>query len=748
MINNSEFLLKEIPFFHPDLDEYEYVDFWRGVKSKIIQGEIIGGKFMPGPLWYGCNFHNIQLEDPMGNQYLGLMKVRDIDWELYYYYEEARGFSGFSNSKYSCHRDLGDPDVSDEDLLRRIDFMGKRNQLYYDNVFNKDGSRKIYKPAREVLRSLDASGIPLYFNNAKNVALLSSRMAGKSVFASVLANHNIITDGALYSDYYFEQKDLGQAFKSFTIVASQEGKYVNSIMKIIKEAYYNYPGKFITSNTTWESPLFKTPNPGADWGDSSKSTAGSVTFNGKDGTGIISRVVADNPLSVNSGRPNLSIIDEFGFVSTLTEVIGALEGSTAAKARKNNPIMMMGTGGLGSSGAIKYAERIFMNPDAYNCIAVDDIFENRGKIGIFIPITMASIAYKKGENLITDLDYAEKMQFAERVNKKKDAKAYQSYIINNPLFPSECFLLGDNSVYPTILLKDHLAQLEFGNKTDVLRDSAKGWFKELNGEIEFNEEPIMPIRDYPLNNSTDSNKKGAFEVWQWPQKDEYGVIKKGRYIASADIVANDVIGKSESLPSLLIFDRETRIIVAEYTGRTNDTKFFYTQARRALQYYNAVCMYEQNIKGMFTFFEQERCLHLLADRPHQMRNAEAPFVEGTNTSKGILMNKPNINTGVQYIQSWLESESLVNTQDLMLHHINSPAILKELISYDPSDGNYDRHSSLILLMWYDETLRVYQKKETSERRKTFYDNYLNARQKDLGKNNSPLKQISPLPTKD
>ena len=93
MINNTNFILDEIPNFHPELQYYERITFWGEQKRRCIEGYWIGGQWMPGPLYYYVNFHNILFEDESSvSQALGLPWLRDIDWELFLAYEECRGF--------------------------------------------------------------------------------------------------------------------------------------------------------------------------------------------------------------------------------------------------------------------------------------------------------------------------------------------------------------------------------------------------------------------------------------------------------------------------------------------------------------------------------------------------------------------------------------------------------------------------------------------------------------------------------
>ena len=109
IINNSNFRLSSIPDYHPELEYYERVSFWKEEKRKCIEGYWSSGKWMPGPLYYYINFHNIQFEDDSSvAQAFGLPFLRDIDWELFLLYEECRGFSGFSEDKnFTCDRRYG-----------------------------------------------------------------------------------------------------------------------------------------------------------------------------------------------------------------------------------------------------------------------------------------------------------------------------------------------------------------------------------------------------------------------------------------------------------------------------------------------------------------------------------------------------------------------------------------------------------------------------------------------------------------
>ena len=219
---------------------------------------------------------------------------------------------------------------------------------------------------------------------------------------------------------------------------------------------------------------------------------------------------------------------------------------------------------------------------------------------------------------------------------------------------------------------------------------------------------MNPIKSFPLSKL--EHKKGSVELWVKPQKNDEGVVPYGTYIGGMDVV-DKARSTTDSLPSIFIMNRYTRQIVAEYTGRTNDPNEFYEVCRKLLLYYNATGMYEQNLPGLFTYFEKNKCLYLLADTPYQLRNSDTYRI-GTNTSKGINASGKVNQTARDFIKSWLLEKISENSETRALKTIYSPALLKELIMWNPH-GNFDRVSSLGMLLWHDATMM----RQTDKRKK-------------------------------
>lgn len=169
-----------------------------------------------------------------------------------------------------------------------------------------------------------------------------------------------------------------------------------------------------------------------------------------------------------------------------------------------------------------------------------------------------------------------------------------------------------------------------------------------------------------------------------------------------------------SLQSFFMFDLWTDTIVAEYTGRTEFAVDFYEQTRLLNAFYNAKMMYENNKKGVFSYYQRMHSLKYMAETPEYLKSKGLqPRYNIGNKAYGI-HNIGSINaTGLEFLRDWLcspvtiyisdpEDESKVKETEVMrLYTLKNRAFLQELAKYNPL-GNYDRISSMIMLMLYRE----------------------------------------------
>lgn len=715
MIDNNNFLLKEIPKFHAISQQYDRHAFWKQEKRRCIEGFWSGGKWMPGTLYYYCNFHTIRFEEEgAASRRIGRPWLRDIEWEKAYVYEEAMGFSGFSeDTLFTCDRKYG-PE--------------KEKSLRFGWITEEQIKSKVYVNAREYLRRIHPAnlGKPLYSNSALNVIDLEARGGGKSYWSSALILHNFLFDGSYDYDVYLDNKKNSTPSTSDTVVGAIESRYSDDLLKKVRIAMEHLPDRQVINSEVYPSPFFVNYTGSMSSGKTLSSTVGSV---------INHRTFMDNPLAANGTRPNRAFLEEVGFMNNVVEVWGALESTQASSDYKNLVIYALGTGGLSTHGAVIYTKEIFYNPDEFNCLSFDDTWENKGKIGFFIPGAYTINKFKKGPNKITD-EVNANLYIDEEINKAKKSgnrRRYMAEIINKPQKPSDIFLTVEGNFFPIDDIREHLATIE--NNKRVLDSSWKCEFYIKDGKIDWNVSNKSVLREFPHRRGDVLDT--AIEIWELPKMDSSGRPPFGRYLAALDPVDNDGGDDVEhSLLSGFVMDSWTDRIVAEYTGRTKITEDFYEQWRRCLAYYNAMCNYERNLKGFYPHMKRNNSLHLLCDQPEILMEKGLAKSSGAvgNQTKGVHCTVPIINWGLELILSYINEKAYEQGPEMEeeeteyirnLSTIKSPALLQELLAYN-SEINADRISAVILLMILREdriniSKNAFQKNISTVTKNKFWD---------------------------
>lgn len=703
MVNNENFLLKEIPNFHPILQQYERIDFFKSIKRRIFEGYWVGGRWCPPELYYHVNLSTIQFLGG-GRKVSGIGRpwFRDIEWEKAFIYSEACGFSGFiDDPEYTCLRDV--QTLSKDEIYKEfcLDYTGSKIEKNYNALFTKSGQLKKYKPARDYFyrTDMDSSfGKALYLNNAKNVIDFEARGGGKSMWASSCIQHNLLTDGCRDYDEYLEgRKTKKFASVSQTLVGAIEAKYSSDLLSKVRFSLLYLPGETTIrikgEDKTFASPLL--PELIGSWEAGAKSPLRDALS----GSSIVHRTFMDNPLAANGTRPTRAFIEEAGFLSSVQEILGAVEATQPNKqSNKYLPIYMLGTGGYTTTGTALWMKEIFYNPERFDCLAFDDIWENKGKIGYFLPATKSQNDFKEGPNLISNEARALESINKARDNAKKSNNKVKilTEIINQPLTPSEVFMTMNGNFFPVEDLRGVLERLE--SSMAVADQSYKFEFQIVDGRVISKISDKRLIREFPLKKGIDMD--APVEVWELPQRNSSGDIYAGRYIGGWDPV--DVDGNddnTQSLQSSWILDTWTDRIVAEYTARTYLASDYYEQARRMFMFYNAQCNYESNLKGPYTYFLNKNSLHLLCETPESLSDKSLVKVSSIgNKSKGTRMNNTLISYGLEELLGYLEKQAYDKPEGVRnMDTIKSPALLRELIGYSP-DINCDRISALLLLM--------------------------------------------------
>lgn len=366
-----------------------------------------------------------------------------------------------------------------------------------------------------------------------------------------------------------------------------------------------------------------------------------------------------------------------------------------------------GTGGT-EGGQFDGLKNMFYNPDAFNILSFDNIWEDGAegsKCGFFAP-AYYNLEDKEGRFMDADgnsnVDAAIDNLVAQR-NKIREGGATQEsidrFIAERPIKPSEAVLELGKNIFPRKLLMDQLTKIRTSTKlknmkhvVDLLWDG--------NGQVKAVEKKLGDITHYPLKR--DDKQEGSVVIWEYPIPDP----PFGLYIAGADPYDHDLADATVSLGSTFIFKRVKAgeawndVIVAEYTGRPATAEEYYENVRKLLLFYNARLLFENERKGIYPYFTNKHCDYLLADQPDKVIS-ELFKDSKVQRRKGCHMTKAIRSYGEGLILEWLMEE--YEPGHLNIERIYSEPLIEELIQND-GVRNVDRLIALCMVMIYREEL--------------------------------------------
>jgi hypothetical protein len=369
--------------------------------------------------------------------------------------------------------------------------------------------------------------------------------------------------------------------------------------------------------------------------------------------------------------------------------------------------ILVGTGGDMESGSVD-AQKMFNDPETYDLLSFE-VENSNHKTAYFMPAWMALNDYKDelGNSLKEEAIQA-LMNRRNLLQRGHNLSALLQEIQYYPLTPDEAFLTSASNIFPVALLQDQIER--------VLRTpefSPKRGYLELDGDkVVFVEDPYAREVDFPIKEGVDI--KGCVCIYEEPLKLN-GVIPSNLYIGGCDPYAQDASDKSKSLGSVFIYKRFFNssythdIIVAEYTGRPENTDDYHEGVRRLCLYYNAKVLYENNIPGLKQYFETKKSLRLLHAQPDILKD----ILKDTYVDRryGIHMTQQVKLYMLNQINNWLITPLDESKNEFRLNTIYSINLLKELISYDFNKGNFDRVISFGLCIIQDmEMFRVQTEK--------------------------------------
>lgn len=451
------------------------------------------------------------------------------------------------------------------------------------------------------------------------------------------------------------------------------------------------------------------------------------------GNEVLGVSAKDDIDKIRGKRANRIFIEEYGNFPKIMEMYRILLPSVQEGDISFGMMYLAGTGGSENSDFAGALEMMY-NPKGYNLYAIPNVFDKNSQGKQFTIFFFGAYLNRKGcynndgvSDVIKALIEILYNCYVIKYN-STDPTAITRTKAENPITIQDAIMRRDSTIFPVAYLNDRLSQIT--ENKHILDDVWVGEFSIRDGEVIFKPTPDnKAIRSFPHK---DNKLEGAIEIFKMPEKDKNGKVYSNRYYAGIDPYDDDT-SETLSLGSLFILDIWTDEIVLEYTGRPMFADEFYENCRRALLFYNAVCNYENNKKGLFSYFSKTNSLYLLTDTLEFLKDKD--MVKGAlygNKTKGTVATQPVNSYARRCIRDWLlkpievtkigDNGETVETIPLLFKICNK-ALLQELSLWN-ADGNFDRVSALGMLMLVrEDVLRLLG--ETKPESNVFDDaNYL------------------------
>ena len=437
----------------------------------------------------------------------------------------------------------------------------------------------------------------------------------------------------------------------------------------------------------------------------------------------VSAVIVNKPDKVRGKRCKLALWEEAGSFSGLDTAWNIFRKSVEDGSYVFGFSVAFGTGGSKNQTDLESLEKLFYSPKGYNIHELKNVFDknvDNTTCGFFSP----SYLNRKGcydEDGNSDVVKALSQIIINRLTIKygtSDQSALTQEKAEDPITPLEAFLRVNTSVFPVIDIKDYLTDIIPNQEGFISQhyvgdivysgDNTASW--RLNADIEI-------LRTYPIR---EVNQDGGWEIFERPKNGEDGKPPQGRYIQGVDPIDSD---SGTSLYSAFIFDLWTDTIVAEFTGRRKTANENYELSLRGAMYYNAQINYENNLKGLYAYFENRHKLQYLMDTPSILRDqnmVKQSFSIG-NKSLGTPANKAVNTWARKLLADWMLSRHQVTEKEIIisadkeddaeipeikLRTIRSLGLLREASQWN-KDGNFDRISAMGMVMIAREELYKY-----------------------------------------
>ena len=461
--------------------------------------------------------------------------------------------------------------------------------------------------------------------------------------------------------------------------------------------------------------------------DKMKWTSGYKESNSeiKKGSGneVIGISVKDSPGKLRGKRGAFIGLEEMGSFPNLIELYSTLRPSMEDGDIVFGMIYAQGTAGDKDSD-FSAAQKIMYSPRAFNMQPIKNVYDKVGQgkpefVYFYPAYVNRNGCYNKDG--ISDVTKAILEVLINRYNVKyntTDSTLITKTIAEHPIVPQEAVLRTRGNLFPSSQINERLNQID--TNPNIFDDVYVGeLIFDKTGQVKYVPSDDVPIRVYPTEDNKD---KGAIEFYEMPQKNREGKVFPNRYIIGHDPVDDDV-SQTMSLTSTFVFDLLTDRIVAEYTGRQEYADDNFEIVRKLCLFYNAKCMYEQNKKGIYSYFKRKGCLTLLAETPEYLKEQNIIKEIGYG-NKGVGVNATaNVNGFADRLtKEWLIKKQVVLVKEEgqekeveipNLFTVKNRAFLQEAAAYNPT-ANFDRIRAFGMVMIYREAFLILYQGDTNK----------------------------------
>lgn len=433
---------------------------------------------------------------------------------------------------------------------------------------------------------------------------------------------------------------------------------------------------------------------------------------------IISVSFGDNPDAAIGKDAVRVILEEAGKFPNLQDVYDVTQPTMEDGDLVVGIMTIFGTGGTKDANWA-VLEKAFYNPELYNAIAFNNVWDNdrKGKSCGFFHSHIQNLKPYIDKDGNSNKELAREKSLEARAAKKKvteNVQNYNMYVGQRCITPAEGFSRTTTNMFSSKELDDHIERVAHNEEIKYafrygIHKVGKNNIIKFVDNIDLPEsERHLPVLDFP--HSVNDDLHGCFIEIQ-PPYTLNGRVPSNLYRIWHDPYAHDKdkeeIKQKDSLGATFVYERPNNftptqgdVLVGIYVGRPPSMDEYNEQLLRISMRYNAEVAFENDRGDVKGYFKRAGAYHMLADEPefNWKKELQGKSSRGKGTSINHIERK---GTGAILLRDWLYTrrgtDEFGNVK-LNLHYINDLPTLLELQKWELK-GNFDRVSALIIGMF-------------------------------------------------